>query len=245
MGAARTYTDEQLAAAIAGAASWRGTLRELGLAGTSAAAMRSVRSHAERLGIEHGHFRGQRRWSDRELRTAVAEASTWTEVVNALGLQGGSSVTAVKGHAVRLGLETAHLTKVPQAAASKRMVPGLAHLGDAGSLLAAAWFALCGCRVSWPLEPSRYDLLVDSSDGVRRVQVKTTTVRTGSTWRVFLSTSRRERRTYDPDEIDDFFIIDGDLNYYLIPVGAVGGLQVIHLAPYDGYRLDRSPARET
>jgi hypothetical protein len=31
------------------------------------------------------------------------------------------------------------------------------------------------------------------------------------------------------DEIDDFFIIDGELMCYLIPVAVVGGLHAIHL----------------
>jgi hypothetical protein len=52
-----------------------------------------------------------------------------------------------------------------------------------------------------------------------------------------LSTSHRERRTYDPDEIDDFFIIDGELMCYLIPVAVVGGLHAIHLAGYVKYQL--------
>ena len=105
-------------------------------------------------------------------------------------------------------------------------------------MIAAAWFTLCGHEVSWPLEPSRYDLLVCSPDGgFRRVQVKTTSTRVGSTWQVFLSTARRERKTYDPDEVDDFFIIDGNLTFYLIPIAAVGGLHAIHLRAYEQYRV--------
>jgi hypothetical protein len=74
---------------------------------------------------------------------------------------------------------------------------------------------------------------------VRRVQVKTTRTRAGGTWKVYLSTSHGERRTYDPHEIDDFFIIDGDLNYYLIPIEAVGGLHAIHLRSYGRYRVEK------
>jgi hypothetical protein len=91
--------------------------------------------------------------------------------------------------------------------------------------------------VAWPLEPARYDLLVDTDVAPRRVQVKTTTVRTGTSWTVWLSTTGRERRTYSIDEIDDFFLIDGDLSYYLLPVGAVGGLHGIKLSAYDQYRI--------
>ena len=115
--------------------------------------------------------------------------------------------------------------------------PDVARLDRAGSLLAAAWFTLCGDDVSWPLEPARYDLLVTTTTGTRRIQVKTTTVRAGDTWKVYLSTTGRGRRTYDPDEIDDFFVIDGDLTQYLIPATAVGGLQAIHLGAYERFRV--------
>lgn len=108
-------------------------------------------------------------------------------------------------------------------------------------MLAAAWFTLCGNDVSWPLEPSRYDLLVATNAGILRVQVKTTTTRVGATWKVYLSTSSGGRRTYGHDEIDIFFIVDGDMNYYLIPVVAVGGLHAIHLRGYDRFRQDRMP----
>ena len=42
---------------------------------------------------------------------------------------------------------------------------------------------------------------------------------------------------YDPDDIDYFFVIDGDLDHYLIPVSAVAGLGTIHLSAYDRFRL--------
>lgn len=197
--------------------------------------------HADRLNIDYGHFKGQRRWTEASLRAAIAAADGWSEVVELLQLHNGSAVAAVKGHAARLGLDTLHLTVLPTAATDDGFRPGIAHLDRAGSLLAAAWFTLCGHNVSWPLEPSRYDLLVGTDLGIRRVQVKTTTVRVGDTWKVYLSTSRPERRTYDPDEIDDFFVIDGDLTYYLIPVVAVGGLQAIHVGAYDQYRLAQMP----
>ncbi len=37
------------------------------------------------------------------------------------------------------------------------------------------WFVLCGCNVSIPLEPAVYDLLVSMPDGIKRIQIKTTT----------------------------------------------------------------------
>jgi hypothetical protein len=236
----RTYSDEQLVNAIAAATSWRGLLRALGLNGTSSSAMRSVRSNADRLGVDYGHFRGQRRWTEAHLRAAIAASTTWADAADHRGLQGASAVSMVKGHAARLGLDVNHLTVPPAAVTPSEMHPDIAHLDRAGSLLAAAWFTMCGRDISWPLEPSRYDLLVGTAAGIRRVQVKTT-VRVGVTWKAYLSTSRRERRTYDPDELDDFFVIDGDIAYYLIPVAAVGGLHAIHLRNYDQFRLTQVP----
>ncbi len=204
---------------------------------TSAGAMRSVRAHADRLGADYSHFKRQRRWTEGDLRAAVAAAKTWSEIVGLLDLHDVSAVSSLKGHAARLGLDVTHLQVQQRAARNRGIRPDIAHLDRAGSLLAASWFMLCGNEVSWPLEPSRYDLLVCTSDGIRRVQVKTTTVRAGDSWKVYLSTSRGKRRTYDPDEIDDFFIIDGGLVCYLIPLIAVGGLHAIHLGRYAQHRL--------
>ena len=241
MGDRRTYSDEQLSHVLAASTSWRGTLRGLGLGGTSAGVMRSVRAHADRLGLDYSHFSGRRRWKDSELRDAVAGATTWPEVVERLGLTGGSAVASVKGHAARLGLDVDHLYPAEVSEAQLASVePDLARLSRAGSLVAAAWFTLCGYDVSWPLEPCRYDLLTLRDGRVCRVQVKTTTLRVSDSWQVFLSTTRRSRTAYTPDEIDDFFIIDGDLNYYLIPIHVVGGLHAIHLRTYRQYLVNES-----
>ena len=104
-------------------------------------------------------------------------------------------------------------------------------------MLAAGWLTLCGQRVSWPLEPARYDLLAETDGRVSRIQVKTTTVRTGSSWTVWLSTTGHGRTTYDVDEIDEFFVVDGDLDFYLLPVAVVGGLHAIRLSAYTEFRV--------
>lgn len=233
---ARTYTDEHLVAAVAASKSWRGVLRELRLLESSSGTVRSVRAEADRLGLDYTHFIGQRRWTDAEIRAAIAEANSWSAVTQRLGVESDAGVALVKGHAARIGADTGHFPATGQASDNDGLAPKLDHLNHAGPALAAAWFMLCGKDVSWPLEPSRYDLLVSTTAGIRRVQVKTTRTRAGDSWKVYLSTTRGERRTYDPDEIDDFFIIDGDLNYYLIPVSAVGGLHAIHLRAYGQYR---------
>lgn len=243
----RTYEDADLESAVAAARSWRGVLRHLGLKATSAAALRSVRAHAERLGLDHSHFSGQRRWSDSQLTSAVRASSTWAEVADSLGLAGGSSATTLRGHAARLGLDTAHLSAVTvlkaDPASRPSLVPDPLMLHRAGPMLAAGCFQLCGCEVTWPLEPAVYDLVVRMDGGFRRVQVKTTTVRHGSTWDVTISRSGRDHEPYDPEEIDYFFIIDGSLCYYLIPVSVVAGLRRLRLSRYVEYALSQGSGR--
>lgn len=241
MARARTYTDDQLAEAVAISTSWRGVLRTLGLVGTSSGALRSVRTRADLRGYDYGHFTGQRRWTESELRAAVVSASTWSEVTEALGLGSTSAIATVRGHAVRLGLGVEHLRRSSAREPESAPTPDVANLDRAGSVLAAGWFLLCGMSISWPLEPARYDLVVDTPTGLRRVQVKTTTVRTSESWKVYLSTSRQGRTVYDVDEIDDFFVIDGALNYYVIPLAAVGGLHAIHLSAYERFRVAAIP----
>jgi hypothetical protein len=239
----RSYSDDDLRQAVEAARSWRDVLRRLELKATSSSAMRSVRTHADRLGLDYGHFTGQRRWRDGDLADAIEHSHAWFEVAERLGLKGGSSHATLKGHALRLGIDTEHLQGPPPRTLPLGHMDGLTaqlgHLPRAGNLLAASWFSLCGYDVSWPLEPAVYDLLVAWGDGFARIQVKTTAMRAGDGWMVRLTRSGTSR-TYDPDDVDFFFVIDGDLAYYLIPVGAVGGLQGIHLAAYADYRLDRT-----
>lgn len=107
-------------------------------------------------------------------------------------------------------------------------------------MLAAGWLTLCGFDVSWSLEPCGYDLLATSAKGqVRRVQVKKTRNREAGTWKVWLSTTGGGpgRATYDPDDVDYFFVLDGDLGCYLVPLAAVGGLHVVHFRAYERFRL--------
>jgi hypothetical protein len=169
----RQYSDTQLIEAVQSSRSWRGVLRLLGLAGTSSGVMRSVRTHADRLKLDYTHFTGQRRWTDRELADAIGSSTTWAQVTEALGLVGGSSTTTIRGHAMRLGIDTEHLSPMRKSPAPEdEMRPQLAYLPRAGSLMAAAWFELCGHRVSWPLEPCRYDLLVWMDTSARRYRSK-------------------------------------------------------------------------
>ena len=143
---------------------------------------------------------------------------------------------------MRLGLDLAHL-KNPNASSQgpAQIKPDLRYLRDAATSIAASWFSLCGFNVAVPLEPAVYDLLVSMPEGVSRVQVKTTTCFSKDGWTVVVSrrpysVGNRERRVpYDPELIDWFFIVDGDLAIYLIPSRVIAGRVAILLHTYTNY----------
>lgn len=231
------YSDAELATAIAKASSWRGVLRNLGLLDSSSGAIRHARAKADDLALDYAHFSGQQGWTEAQLRAAVRASHPWDEVSKKLGLDGAASASTLPGHAARLRIDSRHFTERKEANDVSNLRPDISRLDRAGPMFAAAWFTLCGWDVSWPLEPSRFDLLVTRGAENRRVQVKTTTVRVGETWKVYLSNSRGQRKTYDPSEIDDFFVITGDFACFLIPLQVVGGLHAIHVNSYGRFKV--------
>jgi hypothetical protein len=214
-------------------------LRALGRPSTSSGVQRAVRRQVEDFGISHSHFTNQRRWSDRQLIDAAAQARTWAEVLDRLGLSGGGgNRTAIQAHTRRLGIDTGHLGSpvFTPAHTTPIAAPKLEFLRIAGSNIAASWFLLRGYEVLWPLEPCRYDLAVRLGASFERIQVKTTTFRSGAGWIASLANSRREGHVvYGTDEIDTFFVIDAELNAYLIPLDHVAGLRTISLRAYRAY----------
>ncbi len=240
----RTWSDTQLEDAIVASANWRDVMRTLGLSASSAGAIRIVRRHVDRLGLDTSHFRGKRTWSDAQLRRAVIDAHTWDELLESLGLAPGSGNgrITVKAHAMRLGLDLTHLEDpIKNSATPAEAKPDLKHLRDAATSIAASWFSLCGFNSAIPLEPTLYDLLVSMPEGIKRVQVKTTTCNSKDGWMVTVgrrpySVGNRERLIpYDPELIDWFFIVDGDLTIYLIPSRVIAGRVRILLRTYTKY----------
>jgi hypothetical protein len=143
---------------------------------------------------------------------------------------------------MRMGLDLAHLeTPAADAPGLGEVKPDLRHLRDAATTIAASWFSLCGLSVALPVEPAIYDLLVTMPDGVKRVQVKTTTRYSKDGWIVVVgrrpySAGNRERLIpYDPELIDWFFIVDGDLAIYLVPSRVIAGRVAILLRTYTRY----------
>jgi hypothetical protein len=240
----RTWSDTQLTDAVAASAIRRDVLRALGLNANSAGVVRIVKRHVVNLGLDTSHFRGKRTWSDAQLRRAVIDARSWDELLTALGLSpdSGNGRIRVKAHAMRLGLGLAHLQDPNlNSLGPAEVKPDLRYLRDAATSIAASWFSLCGFNVAIPLEPAVYDLLVSMPEGIRRVQVKTTTCYSKDGWTVAVgrrpySVGNRERLVpYDPELIDWFLIVDGDLTIYLIPSRVIAGRVGILLRTYTKY----------
>jgi hypothetical protein len=250
-----SWTDDQLAEAIRESVNWRSVMLLLGFGerARSAGTVRIVRRRATELNLDFSHFRGKRRWSDDDLRQAVAECRSWEEVMARLGLSiaGRNVHPHVKSHTVRLGLDTDHLDAVSHVGRQPpEGVPRVAALSAdrryvrvAAPVTAAAWFMLRGCAVSFPAEPAVYDLLVDTPEGLMRVQVKSTTNnRKDEGWVAGVGhhpdTHAKKNSyvlAYSPDEIDLFFIVDGDMTMYLIPSRAIAGRVSILLRTYRKY----------
>jgi hypothetical protein len=119
--------------------------------------------------------------------------------------------------------------------------PDISRLREAGTTIAAAWFLLRGCGASLPVEPAIYDLLVTLPDGIKRVQVKTTTFSGKEGWvaqvgrRPYSAGKQARLVPYDLKSLDFFFILDGDLNTYLIPSQVISGRVTIVLRCYSAY----------
>jgi hypothetical protein len=110
------------------------------------------------------------------------------------------------------------------------------HLRTAAIGEAASWFLERGYVASIPLATTQYDLITESDEGFRRVQVKSTTSKDrGGRWVVGIcrmeygaaeennSNGSRRKRPYRPDEVDLFFILTGNGEKYLIPLDATSG----------------------
>jgi hypothetical protein len=216
-------------------------MRQLGLCATSAGSIQSVKAQVIRLGLDTSHFTGQRTWSDAALKRAAAEARSWSELLVELGIGArfGDDRTRIKAHALRLGIDLSHLdARSLEPVNPPNAEPDLNNLRDAATSIAAAWFSLRGRSSAIPIEPTVYDLLVTMPDGIKRVQVKTTTYNSKVGWSVSVSRrpysvgNRDKRVPYDPELIDLFFIMDGELNIYLIPSLVIAGRIGILLRTY-------------
>jgi hypothetical protein len=121
----RTWSDDDLRAAVAGSSSIAEVVRRLRLRHGGAAYL-TVRTRMEQLGVglageprssgrtlrsSEGGTRSARRWNDEELARAVASARSLAQTFRLLGLQvGGSQWQLVRRRILDLGLATDHWT---------------------------------------------------------------------------------------------------------------------------------------
>ena len=122
----RTWTDDDLRAAVADANSWAAVIRELGLA-DSGDVRGQLRVAARRLDLDvtQIELRRGRRWSDAQLRDAVATSSNLHGVFLALGLRvGGGAWSRMQDHIDRLELDTTHWTSMPSSSPTTSSMKG-------------------------------------------------------------------------------------------------------------------------
>lgn len=181
------------------------------------------------------------------LRSAISTSRTWDEAIEDLGFSSnsGSIRSFLKSQAVRVGIDYSHLTAeqpaTPPGLRPSCPEPSLEYLRSAGESIAAAWFTWSGCTVSLPVEPAVYDLLCELPDGIKRVQVKTTTFNGKNGWEANVGhkphggKGRRPHAPYEPGDIDLFFILDGEFSMYLIPAAALAGAVKVILRTYKPY----------
>jgi hypothetical protein len=179
----RKWSDAELTSAVAMSTSWRGLMRALSLPETSPQLILRVKQGVAGLGLDTSHFITPRQWSDAQLKRAVTAARSADELLHSLGLPPGSDAawTRVKANAIRLGLDLSQLERISEPADPQ---PDLSNLRQAATALAACWFSLCGLNTAIPVEPAVYDLLISGSDGIKRVQVKTTTHKSKNGWMI-------------------------------------------------------------
>lgn len=234
------FTEAQLREVAGNSFSWRQLARGLGYKSFSAQISRLLSKEVASLNLDVSHFRGKRRWSDRELRDSVRGAASWQDVLESLGLNfDGETYARIKGHALRLGYDTSHLESRQRNAGillPEVGNPDVRFLRSAAPSVAAAWFLMRGCSVSLPVEPCAYDFIAESEGKLWKVQVKTTTTgdaKNGN--KLVCRITRRPRRNvpqtpYEAEDVDLFFIVAIDGSCYLVPFAEVAGLTVITLA---------------
>lgn len=128
----RSWSDDDLRAAVAASSSWRQVTDHLGLAGGGTTLAR-IRTRCTELGLEVGHLPRAgyppRSYTDEQLRAAVASSTCRSQAIGALGLVvGGTAWRRIEDHIERLGLDTSHWRPIASAehrAAARRTIEGL------------------------------------------------------------------------------------------------------------------------
>lgn len=119
--------------------------------------------------------------------------------------------------------------------------------GDAGVGAAIAYFCKEGWHVSIPLTDSQdYDLVIDYGDGLKSVQVKTTTFKTKrGIFNVSLTTKGGNRtwngisKSLVDSSVDFLFVITKNGDKYLFPMSEMNNRSTINLGKkYQKYKVE-------
>lgn len=110
--------------------------------------------------------------------------------------------------------------------------------GEIGLGAAIAWFSSNGYAVSIPLADNQpYDLVVEDEEGLKRVQVKTTTYRQAhyGSFVVRLETaggnrSRTTRKKFDNSKVELLFVLADDGSRWLFPAEVVTQTRALNLS---------------
>ena len=235
-----------------------------------AKARRIVQAHTVRLQLDVSHLPPFKPVAPRYphdgpvidaecLAAAVRASSSWAAVLRQLGLnQSGSAQARLRKQAEDLGLDSSHFRGQAWGSAPVDAVDtpfkrrrDLKLLRRAACAHATAWFMERGYTVCVPVEPAPYDLVVDSDEGLVRVQVKSTVSKERTDrWVVRISRMAYERGTkpgangarvkclYASGEIDYFFVVTPVGDYYLIPLSATTGLASLTLdSKYGAFKV--------
>jgi PD-(D/E)XK endonuclease len=257
----RKWTDEQLREAVAASSTWQEVVLKIGRT-DSPKARRVVQGHAIRLALDVSHlptFKPVDPVYPHDLRfrnivddlvAAVPECDSWAQVFRRVGITpSGSGYVSLRNKAMALGLDTSHFRgqswgsrPVDAVAVPFSRDRDLELLRNAATARATAWFMERGYTVCVPVEPTLYDLVVDSDEGLVRVQVKSTISRDrNGRWVVRIhrmaydssakhtSSGARARCVYAPGEIDFFFIVTAAGDNYLIPLAVTKGAAALTL----------------
>ena len=116
--------------------------------------------------------------------------------------------------------------------------------GNSSLGIAIAYYASNGYTVSIPLNDTQdYDLIVDKESKLKRVQVKSTSCMTkyGSYQVALKSCGGTKGNTYKTlidTDVDEVFIILGNLKMYIIPIEEIKNKSTLNICDkYDKYRV--------
>ena len=206
-------------------------MRRLGFTTSNGYTAQRLRDVAKQLLIDASHFPQRAAWTNEELANAVATSSSWAEVARSLGAAPTTRMIAqARSRAEHLGIVSDLGSKWKTASPDLPFLdaPDPKRLRAASLAMAAAWFEHRGYAVSLPVEPRPYDLLVEAQGKIWRAQVKSTRGRDAKSGSYVCNLTRTPKRdgqrlAYTSEDIDFFFIVDGQGRYYLVPLHEVAG----------------------